>query len=59
MTDLFEKGASLVIFIPWLKHIIPEASGYNGFRRVFNQARIWFEETIAEHKQTLDENNIR
>ncbi len=61
ISDLFEGNGSngLILFMPWLRHIIPELSGYNSFRRAFDDNRIWFEENIAEHKKTLQEDNPR
>lgn len=45
--------------MPWLRHVIPELSGYNAFRRVFDDNRIWFEEVLEEHKKTFQEDNLR
>lgn len=61
ISDLFEGNGSngLIIFMPWLRHIIPELSGFNSFRKVFDDNRTWFEENLADHKKTFQEDNLR
>ncbi|ODM88681.1 Methyl farnesoate epoxidase [Orchesella cincta] len=56
--DIFEKGG-LIAFIPWLRHIMPEMSGYKGFRETMDENRKWFEEIVEEHKKTYQEDNLR
>lgn len=49
-----QKGGA-VIFIPKLKDIIPEWSGYNGIRRQIETFREPFLTTVAEHKETYSD----
>jgi len=49
-----EKGG-LVFFLPTLKDIIPEWSGYNGSRRQIGTFRETFTNAVREHKETYAE----
>lgn len=56
--DVF-AGASILLFAPWLKNIIPKASGYVAVRKVLDDNRLLFEKTVEDHKKTFQEDNLR
>lgn len=61
-TDTFNEvaeGGSLLAFMPWLRHIAPEFSGYNKVRRVFEENRKFFQESIDQHKKNFDEDDLK
>ncbi|CAL8133539.1 unnamed protein product [Orchesella dallaii] len=56
--DIFENG-SLIIFMPWLRYVLPEYSGFNAIRRVVDQFKNFLEGTVKEHKESLQEENLK
>lgn len=59
---LFEKmatGGAPVLFIPWLKHIIPEWSGYNSLRRALDNFRNLFTQAVQEHRASYSDDYQR
>ncbi|CAL8092455.1 unnamed protein product [Orchesella dallaii] len=56
--ELLEDGA-LILFMPWVKYLIPEKSGYNAIRGVLEENKTFFAKVVAEHKRDLQEDNLR
>ncbi|ODN00935.1 Methyl farnesoate epoxidase [Orchesella cincta] len=56
--DLAERGGML-IFMPWVGHLMPEWSGYNKIRKVIEDNKSFFEEAVNEHKENFQEDNIK
>jgi len=53
------SGSSVLLFLPWVKHIFPEKSGYNAVRKVLDENRILFEMAVAEHKKNFQEDDLK
>ncbi len=56
---MITKGRSILIYLPWVKKIFPNWSGYNSLRRALKENRLIFELTVREHKQTFREDDLR
>ncbi|ODM89491.1 Methyl farnesoate epoxidase [Orchesella cincta] len=56
--DVF-GGGTLLIFLPWLRHVFPEGSGYNAARRVLEGWKTFLEGTVKEHKEQFHEGNLK
>ncbi|CAL8092448.1 unnamed protein product [Orchesella dallaii] len=57
INDVIESG-SLVLFLPWLRHIIPKLSGYTKIREIFQENRVLIEDTIDKHKKSFKEEDL-
>lgn len=45
--------------MPWLRHIIPNASGYTNIRNVLDENLEFFTKTVEEHKKNLNEDDLK
>ncbi|ODN05797.1 Cytochrome P450 2J5 [Orchesella cincta] len=49
----------IVFFMPWLRYIMPEYTGYAATRRAFEQLRAFVEDSVKEHQKTFKPDVIR
>lgn len=56
--DVIEAG-SMLLFAPWLRHIFPRWTGYTDVEKVLSENRQVFTTTIAEHKASFKEDDLK
>lgn len=57
--DEAAKSGGMLAFVPSLKYIIPELSGYNAIRRSMSAMVDFVGKTIKTHKETLQDDSPR
>lgn len=55
--EVFEKGM-IIVFLPWLRHIIPKLSGYQGIRDMREENAETFLGEVEKHKAAIKEENL-
>ncbi|CAL8107080.1 unnamed protein product [Orchesella dallaii] len=55
--DAATNTGGLILFAPWVKHILPQLSGYNFIRTVMDQLREFMIKTVETHKPTFVSGN--
>ncbi|CAL8142838.1 unnamed protein product [Orchesella dallaii] len=53
------ENAGAFFIMKWLKHILPDLSGYNAIRKMFAELAEFVGNTIQEHKNTFQEDSPR
>lgn len=56
-TKAFDMSGGVLAQQPWLRHIIPERSGYNLIRQLNKELKEFLTQTINEHHATWTEHN--
>jgi hypothetical protein len=47
------------MFAPWIRHIVPEVSGWKKFKTSANKLIEFYSQTVEEHKETYSEEHLR